>query len=1662
MKNKHLLILPLLLIAFCLKAQNFTMRQVVCGLQMPWEITYGPDNFIWATEARGYKVSRINPQTGVSTVLLDLSNNKNFANYPSVSPQGGLMGLALHPNLLSGKPYVYLAYVFRYDGGSAPTGQFFKTKVVRYTYNSTAQTLTNEEVICDTIPGSNDHNGGRTTIGQVNGQPFLFYSVGDMGAGQFDNKDRANHAQNAAFYEGKIMRFNVEPDADANAMDKWIPNNNPFNAARQSAVWSIGHRNGQGLVFANGKLYEAEHGPYSDDEINIIESGANYGHPLVCGINDGNYNGIAVAEGSGVPIIMSEQNNALSLGAAYRNPMKSFFPAPLSTNTTAYNNTKNNTPPFANYYLSWQTIAPSGVDYYNSTAIPNWQNSILITSLKRRRIYRLQLNAAGTAITSDTIPLFADMGRFRDLAISADGTKIYVSCDSEGQTSGPTAGTTIDPPNKGCILEFTYTPDQTGVNCTSKSSAPWNEWISNVTFSNINNTSNKTRADRYVIGYSDWTDKIATVSKGQSYPLSITPSLGYIGNLPQEYCRVWIDWNANGIFEDSEKVLESTNANPFTTNVLVPPIAIVGASKMRVSLKNGSYPTACESFANGEVEDYTVNIQATSNSCITTNCPANITVNTTTNSAVASWATPTLSGTCGGFVLQASVPPSLTVVNSGASFPVGVSNIRYDVFNTSDGSLKDSSCRFSVTVVQTMNNSCRYQDSLQLVSLYNATNGANWNLAAANKWNLTKPIDTWYGITLNASGCVLTIDLNGVNQSAAGSIPPNLNFSALERLSFALNRLTGSIPNFNLPQLKELYLEENQLSGAIPNFNLPNLRQITLFTNQLTGTIPNFNFPNLTNLNFDNNQLSGAIPSFSFTGLRYLHLTNNQLTGCLPTSLKSICPTYLEVALMGNAGLATQDFNAFCLNNTGACGATPPQYCAAKSTLPWEYWVGNVNFGTINNSSDKFKDFATLGYSDYTNLSTTLNKGQSYPLSITPGLSWIGNVPNVYCRVWIDFNNNKTFEANELVLEKTNANPLTQSVLIPTTAVTGVVRMRVALKFGAYPTACETFDKGEVEDYLVTIQGGTTPNLPDLSGYYRIGGYTIDRFLSFNETAIGNAGTAASTPTTMKVYISRDSVYPSGLLYGEFPIPAIGAGLSYQTSGSASLLDTFQTGVKYYTITVIDPLNTVVESNENNNVFISNGSIYKVVVSNSCRTQDSLQLVSLYNATNGANWRIKWNLNTPINTWNGITLNANGCVSEIHLGSNQLSGTVPPNLNMQNLLALDLYGGTIGGTIPNFNLPNLQIIELGGNRLTGTIPNFNLPNLKTLYLYGNLLTGSIPNFNLPNLTALALFSNQLTGTIPNFNAVGITFIDLHANQLTGSIPAFSLPNLFQLNLSSNNLSGCIPLSLKSLCPTAANYVNISNNPNLATQDINAFCSNNNTGACTGGSADIGLSVAATPSVYKQYTPTTFRITAQNSGSIAASNINIEFKFPLNTTNGGTAIPSIGSWNQWCAGGVQCFTWTIPSLGVNSSATLDVPVYVLNATGSMLATAKLLSSTPMDNNISNNTATIIVNQATAPLAQAQSQATQLIPIVIQRIAPNPSDGEVIVELESLDARTVQFDFSNAMGSRIHSEKRAVEKGLNRVLFDVSALPQGVYFVAPNTNRGHKVPTKFVKL
>ena len=154
---------------------------------------------------------------------------------------------------------------------------------------------------------------------------------------------------------------------------------------------------------------------------------------------------------------------------------------------------------------------------------------------------------------------------------------------------------------------------------------------------------------------------------------------------------------------------------------------------------------------------------------------------------------------------------------------------------------------------------------------------------------------------------------------------------------------------------------------------------------------------------------------------------------------------------------------------------------------------------------------------------------------------------------------------------------------------------------------------------------------------------------------------------------------------------------------------------------------------------------------------DRAALAALYNATNGSSWQddTNWLSNRPLGEWHGISTDADGRVTELSLGSNQLSGPIPSELgNLANLDTLSLYGNQLSGSMPSElgNLANLQWLSLYDNQLSGSIPSElgNLANLDTLSLYENQLSESIPSElgNLANLEYLYLGGNQLSGCVP--------------------------------------------------------------------------------------------------------------------------------------------------------------------------------------------------------------------------------------------------------------------------------------------------------------------------
>jgi PKD repeat protein len=149
--------------------------------------------------------------------------------------------------------------------------------------------------------------------------------------------------------------------------------------------------------------------------------------------------------------------------------------------------------------------------------------------------------------------------------------------------------------------------------CESSSQSNALEWIANVAIGSYSNPSGASY-------YTDHTSEVLALSPGSSYSIALTPY--YTGKDQREFWRVWIDYNLDGDFEDADEtvVIANNKKGTYSTSLTIPSYAS-GQTRMRVTMKNGSSPSSCETFDGGEVEDYTVDFDGTN---MTTRINSNI------------------------------------------------------------------------------------------------------------------------------------------------------------------------------------------------------------------------------------------------------------------------------------------------------------------------------------------------------------------------------------------------------------------------------------------------------------------------------------------------------------------------------------------------------------------------------------------------------------------------------------------------------------------------------------------------------------------------------------------------------------------------------------------------------------------------------------------------------------------------------------------------------------------------------------------------------------------------------------------------------------------------------------------------------------------------------
>ena len=320
------------------------------NLEIPWSLIFPSPQRILVSERTGAVREIINGSLAEDPItVFDAVRARDEA---------GLMSLALHPDYAE-NAYIYACYT------TSGSGANIITRVTRLIDDG--ESLSVDRIILDNIPAARFHAGCRLQFGP---DEMLYISTGDA-----LNKDLPQDVNSRA---GKILR--VTPEGE-------IPVDNPFPG---SAVYTLGHRNPQGLTWDNesGRMFSTEHGPSGfdgpggGDEINVIVPGGNYGWPL--GSHDN------VPEGTIGPVIQ-------------------FTPAE----------------------------APASALYYRNDALPFFKNSLFFGALRGEGLVRVTFaeDADGELSVTTVEKIIDNVGRVRDVAEGPDGSIYFTTSNRDGRGS---------------------------------------------------------------------------------------------------------------------------------------------------------------------------------------------------------------------------------------------------------------------------------------------------------------------------------------------------------------------------------------------------------------------------------------------------------------------------------------------------------------------------------------------------------------------------------------------------------------------------------------------------------------------------------------------------------------------------------------------------------------------------------------------------------------------------------------------------------------------------------------------------------------------------------------------------------------------------------------------------------------------------------------------------------------------------------------------------------------------------------------------------------------------------------------------------------------------------------------------------------------------------
>jgi len=331
---------------------EFDVQELASGLDMPWSVAALPEGGALITEKPG-RLRKLSPDGSLADVG-PLPEDLYYVG--SDNSQAGLFDIVLAGDH-AGTGRVWLSYAY---GTAEANGTALATARLEGMRLEDLRTVFRADA-----KDTNAHYGAKVV---ALGDGTVALSTGDG----FVYRERAQEPGSTL---GKIVRLK----ADGSAAD------NPSG----TVVWSLGHRNVQGLAVdrETGELWEHEHGPRGGDELNIIAPRNNYGWPVVTTGVD--YNGMRVS--------------------------------PFETADG-----------FTPYVYQWTpSIAPSGLAIYRGDLFPQWRGDALVGALAGRSLRRVDLDD-GVAVGEEI--LLSDLNaRIRDVREAPDGSVWVLTNEEEGR-----------------------------------------------------------------------------------------------------------------------------------------------------------------------------------------------------------------------------------------------------------------------------------------------------------------------------------------------------------------------------------------------------------------------------------------------------------------------------------------------------------------------------------------------------------------------------------------------------------------------------------------------------------------------------------------------------------------------------------------------------------------------------------------------------------------------------------------------------------------------------------------------------------------------------------------------------------------------------------------------------------------------------------------------------------------------------------------------------------------------------------------------------------------------------------------------------------------------------------------------------------------------------